>query len=361
MRVFEVENIAYEYRNGARALAGVSLSVEEGESISILGTNGSGKSTLLYILQGLIPPQSGSIRAFGSGFTDGLRARISILFQNAQAQLFSLTVRDELLFGPLQMGVPLSESEKRAREIMEMLGISHLEERSPWDLSGGEVKKVALATCLSTNPDVYLLDEPTGGLDPRSQVELIELIGSLRKAGKTIITATHDLHIVPEISERTIVIGEDHRVLAEGSPLEILRDHALLLKANLMHEHEHLHEGFSHEHSHYGPHEHHEHPHEHKEVEHAHEHAHEMGQAHGHAHTHEHHHKPEEGKPESDVAKKIKILLAHWAEHNIEHAKTYLEWADKAEAAGEKEMAGLLREIARQSDKMNELFRRGKK
>jgi len=355
MKIFELENIGYEYRSGARALSGVSLSIEEGESISVLGTNGCGKSTLLYILQGLIPPQSGGIKVFGSGFTDSIRARISLLFQNAQAQLFSLTVWDELLFGPVQMGVSLPEAQKRAQDILEMLGIAHLKDRSPWQLSGGETKKVALATCLSANPDVYLLDEPTGGLDPRSQVELIELIMTLRNAGKTIITATHDLHIVSEISERTIVLGEDHRVLAEGSPLEILRDHDLLLRANLIHEHEHLHEGFSHEHSHYGPHEHHEHAHrhqmkEHEEVQHAHEHAHEIGQAHPHEH--------EEEKPESQVAKKIKILLSHWAEHNIEHAKTYLEWAGKAEDSGEKELAELLREIAKQSEKMNELFKR---
>jgi cobalt/nickel transport system ATP-binding protein len=363
MKVFELDEIHFEYRTGARALSGVSLSVEEGESISILGTNGSGKSTLLYILQGLIAPQSGSIKAFGSGLTESARARISVLFQNSQAQLFSLTVWDEILFGPIQMGLSLTEAQGRAEEVLKTLGISHLRDRSTWQLSGGEVKKVALATCLSTNPDVYLLDEPTGGLDPRSQVELIELIMKLRDAGKTIITATHDLHLVSEISERAVVLGEDHRVLAEGSPTRVLRDHDLLLRANLIHKHEHLHEGFSHEHSHFGPHEHHETPHAHDfiEEEHEHEHAHELGHTHesGQAHTHEHPEEGEEEKPESDTVKKIKILLSHWAEHNIEHAKTYLEWADKAEAAGEKELAQLLREIAKESEKMNGLFKKG--
>lgn len=358
MTILELENIDYIYKNGQTALQDISLSVNEGETVSILGTNGSGKSTLLYLLQGLLPPQKGKIKIFGSeNLTPEIRARISIMFQNSQAQLFSLSVWDEILFGPLQQGLSIPEAEKRAEDILQMLGIIHLKERSPWQLSGGEVKKVALGTCLSTNPDIYLLDEPTSGLDPRSQVELIELITALKRAGKTVITATHDLHMVSEISERAVVLGEDHGILAQGTPLEILRDEELLLRANLIHEHEHLHGDIAHEHSHYGPHEHHEHAHEHGEKGpgHSHEHSHEPG------HAHRHGHNEEEKKPETDFDKKIKILLDHWAEHNSEHARTYLEWAGKAEEAGEEELARILREIAVQSEKLNELFKEAKK
>ena len=229
VKILELEGVSYEYRGGQKALIDIGLCVNEGESVTILGTNGSGKSTLLYILQGLTKPSSGSVRAFGGEvFDDSARARMGLLFQNSQAQLFSLTVWEELLFGPLQRGVPVSEAEKRAEDILGLLGISHLRERSPWQLSGGEMKKVALGTCLSTNPDVFLLDEPTSGLDPRSQVELIELVMALKKAGKTVITATHDLHIIQDISERAVIIGEDHRVLAEDTPSGILAKQDIL-------------------------------------------------------------------------------------------------------------------------------------
>lgn len=361
MKILELENIHYNYKNGQTALHEISFTVNQGDTVSILGTNGSGKSTLLYLMQGLFPPSKGKLRIFGNGesLSQEARARISIMFQNSQAQLFSLSVWDELLFGPLQAGLTVPEAEKRAEDILKMLGIAHLKERSPWQLSGGEIKKVALGTCLSTNPDIYLLDEPTSGLDPRSQVELIRLIISLKKAGKTIITATHDLHMVSEISERAIVLGEDHRLLAHGSTPEILRDEELLLRANLIHEHEHRHGDIAHEHSHYGAHEHHEHPHGHEHSEsdhgHSHEHSHEPG------HVHVHGENKEGKKPETEFEKKIKILLEHWAEHNAEHARTYLEWAEKAREAGEERLSLILREISEESKKLDELFRKARK
>ncbi len=350
MEIFGVDKVSYTYKDGRKALDAVSLGVTAGESLTIIGTNGSGKSTLLYLLDGLLAPESGKITAFGSPLGKGsteFRRKVSLLFQNPQVQLFSLSVWDELRFGPLQLGLRGEEVEKRASDILRLLGIESLKDRGPWNLSGGEMKKVAIGACLSTNPDVILLDEPTTGLDPRSQVEVIDLIIALRKKGKTIITATHDLGIIEDISDRTVVLGEDHRVMLEETPWEVLRNNGALLKANLIHTHAHRHSWYVHEHSHSG--------------------------------IHEHEHLPELIGPE-DMSKgpvqkgdmqtmsgektdmeRLRILLEHWMEHNQEHADTYLQWAEKARISGDAGLSGMLREIAVETKKMNALFEKAKK
>jgi len=333
MKAFELKDISYSYLNRQKALEGISFEIKEGESLSIIGSNGTGKSTLLYIMDGIIKPTSGRLAVFETPiekeFPYSLRQRISLLFQNSHAQLFSLSVWDELLFGPLQLGMSASEAAQRAESVLELLGIGDLRDRGPWDLSGGEMKKVALGTCLSINPDVLLLDEPTSGLDPRSQVEIIDLISSLRESGKTIITATHDLHIISDISDRTIVMAEDHRIALEGSPWEVLDDHETLLRANLIHSHIHRHCWYEHEHPHHG------------------------------AHAHEHMTKIEKPLPE-DI-NKLLILIEHWDEHNTEHSNTYLEWSKRAESMGRHELASLLREISEKTLRLSPLFMRAKR
>ncbi|MBI2878082.1 MAG: ATP-binding cassette domain-containing protein [Candidatus Tectomicrobia bacterium] len=260
MKVFELEEVSYRYKSGHQSIDRLSLSISEQESLTLIGANGSGKSTLLFLLDGLVPPESGMFRVFGHRITQGfppeLRQRIAFLFQNPQVQLFSLTVLEELSLGPAQLGLPPQEIERRVQEILKFLKIEHLIDKCPWNLSEGEMKKVALGTCLSINPDVLLLDEPTNGLDPRSQADFIELIQRLRRSGKTILTVTHDLSIIEDLSDRTIVLGEDHRILKEGKPYEILQDRETLLAANLIHKHLHRHSWYVHEHSHYGEHEH---------------------------------------------------------------------------------------------------------
>lgn len=330
MEVFDVEEISYTYSDGKKALNGISLKVKKGEALTVIGTNGSGKSTLLYALNGLIEPESGKLTFFGlpkgKAFPQ-FRQRISLLFQNPQTQLFSLTVWDELCFGPAQLGLNKEEINRRVEDTINLLNIGHLKDSSPWSLSGGEMKKVALGTCLSINPDVLLLDEPTSGLDPRSQVEIIDVIMALLDQGKTIITATHDLGIIQDISERTIVLGEDHRILAEGLPWEIIRDTDTLLKANLIHKHTHRHSWYIHEHSHAG--------------------------------LHDHEHIPLMGEKETgitlsgDETRKLLLLIDHWKEHNIEHASTYIEWAKRI---GEKRVAEILLQIASTTTDINLLL-----
>ncbi|MDD1725623.1 MAG: energy-coupling factor ABC transporter ATP-binding protein, partial [Euryarchaeota archaeon] len=224
-------------------------------------------------LAALIFPTSGQFKAFGNAVKeeafnslDGnefgryFRKNVGFVFQNPDIQLFCSTVFDEIAFGPLQLGMSQEEVKRRTEEIMSLMGISGLRDRAPHTLSGGEKKKVCIASILSVNPDVLLLDEPTTGLDPRSQLWLIELLQDLAKAGKTVVTATHDLDIVEKISTRAIVFGEDHTIKADADSSAVMNDLELLTSANLIHKHMHRHASLMHEHlhAHKGEH-HHEH------------------------------------------------------------------------------------------------------
>ena len=269
--LLELVDIHYAYREGIPALLGLSLSVYPAERIAVLGANGCGKSTLLKLLGGLIFPQTGSYRAFGRQIDDRLLSRdpfgiyfrkeVGILFQNSDAQLFNPTVEDEIAFGPLQMNDPPEEIRSKVHRTIETFGIGAIRDRAPYELSGGEKKKVAIASMMVMDPQILLLDEPTAGLDPRSSRALVDSILEAEESGKTVVTATHDLHVVSEIARRVLVFGEDRRILASGTPEEILSDRSLLLAANLVHLHRHAHEGYWHVHEH-----------EHPEVFHVHEH-----------------------------------------------------------------------------------------
>jgi cobalt/nickel transport system ATP-binding protein len=238
-------DLRFRYLERFVALDGVSLAVERGASLALLGANGCGKSTLLKVLDGLAFAESGSYCAFGQEVTErtiedeefsrAFRARVGFVFQSADTQVFSPTVRDEVAFGPLQLGMDPDEAAVRVGDVLAMLGIAHLAQRAPHQLSGGEKKRVAIASVLVTNPEVLLFDEPTAGLDPRTQAWLLELLVELRAAGKTIVLATHDLDMLETACTRAVVLGEDHRVLADGHPGEVLDDGALLLRANLVH------------------------------------------------------------------------------------------------------------------------------
>lgn len=261
--IFDLRNISYSYVGKIDALKDISLKVNRGEQIAIIGTNGSGKSTLLTILNGLAYPTSGEFYAFDNLVTEEVfdaikdndfrsyfRTKVGFVFQNSDVQLFSPTVFEEIAFGPLQLDVPPEDIKSRVDDVLELMGISKLRDRSPHTLSGGEKKKVCIATVLVNNPDVLLLDEPTAGLDPRTQLWLVELLQELGRSGKTVITATHDLEIIEQISNRAVVMGEDHGIKADGETVKVLDDMALLLRVNLIHEHMHIHGKTVHEHLH---------------------------------------------------------------------------------------------------------------
>ena len=177
---------------------------------------------------------------------------MGFVFQNSEAQVFSPTVREEIAFGPLQLGLPEEEVRRRTADLLEMLSIAGLADRPPYQLSGGEKKRVAIASVLATNPEVLLFDEPTAGLDPRTQDWLLGLMQDLHAAGKTIVCATHDLHVLEFVADRCVVFSEEHRIVADGPPAAIMADRALLLDVNLVHAHAHRHGNVVHRHEH-GP------------------------------------------------------------------------------------------------------------
>jgi cobalt/nickel transport system ATP-binding protein len=261
--LFELNHAIYFYER-LPALDGVSLSFPEGSRVALLGPNGSGKSTLLRMLDGLCFPQTGSVSFRGAELTEerfaedsfafSFRRQVGLVFQNPDVQLFNPTVFDEVAFSPLQLRWPKAEVRDRVGEILERFGISHLKDRVPHRLSGGEKKRVALASVLVLDPAVLLLDEPAAGLDPRSQSQLIDLLVEWGSGVKSVITATHDLGDLADIADRCYVL-DSGRLAAEGPPEEILRDRGLLERTNLVHAHRHRHpsgEIHSHPHLHSG-------------------------------------------------------------------------------------------------------------
>jgi cobalt/nickel transport system ATP-binding protein len=256
---FEVVDVHYAYQD-APALQGLSLTIRHGERVALLGANGSGKSTLLLLLDGLHFANRGTVSAFGEVLSQArlqdddiafaFRRRVGLVFQNPDVQLFCPTVFDELAFGPLQLGWSKDEIRERVGATLAEFSIAHLKDRPPHRLSGGEKKRVALASVLILNPDVLLLDEPTAGLDPQSASELIDYLVKCQGSGRTVITATHDLDIVEDIADRCFVL-QSGRLAASGTASEILDDAALCVSAHIAHAHYHRHgDAVDHRHHH---------------------------------------------------------------------------------------------------------------
>ncbi|MGE5173069.1 MAG: energy-coupling factor ABC transporter ATP-binding protein [Betaproteobacteria bacterium] len=314
----------------------LTLDFPPGERSVILGANGTGKSTLLSLLDGLVFPKSGSISVFGRPLSEealedrvfamDFRKRVAFVFSNPDVQLFSATVWEEIAFGPLQLGLSPAGIRDIVDLQLESFRIADLRDRAPHTLSDGQKKKVAIASSLATDPEVLLLDEPTNGLDPRTQVWLIEVLHELHRKGKTVISATHDLSIAGDIADRAVILAEDHTIAADDAFHDIISNDDLLLRVNLIHEHAHYHGDMAHvhRHGHYG----HVHANGGGQREDMHK-----GHSHGHGHGHEH---PHEG---TETLRRLQIMLDNWIEHGDSHVESYREWAEKASGAGEEEIA----------------------
>jgi cobalt/nickel transport system ATP-binding protein len=258
--IISLKNIDYSYYGKIPALKNINLSVKKGEMFSIIGLNGSGKSTLLHIINALIFPDSGNVMFEGNPVTDkslknkgfGMRFRqnMGYIFQNPDIQLFCPTVFDELLFGPLQLNLPLETAQERAEQTLSYLGIGYLKDRPVYMLSGGEKKKVAIASVLTMNPEILLIDEPLSSLDPKTQTFFIDLLLELNHAGKTIVFTTHHLDLIDHLQPRVAVLSEEHTIRKTGTASEILSDEEFLISVNLIHEHVHKHETEEHRHYH---------------------------------------------------------------------------------------------------------------
>ena len=229
----EVKDLHYTYPGEYQALRGVSFRVEHGESVGIVGANGAGKSTLLQHLNGYLLPAQGVVHIGDCPVTretvGQARRMVGVVFQDPDDQLFMPTVYEDVAFGPSNLGLPPEEVTTHVEQALETVGVSHLRDRPPYRLSGGEKRAVAIATVLSMTPEILVLDEPTSNLDPRARRQLITL---LRGFQHTKILATHDLDMVLDLCERTIVIHEG-QVKADGPALDIFKDQDLMEESHL--------------------------------------------------------------------------------------------------------------------------------
>ncbi len=257
--MIDIVNVSFSYE-GAGALRNINLHISKGEAVALMGPNGCGKSTLLKLINGIVLPDSGSYsfndeeitrkKLQDVKFSKLFHQKIGFVFQNSDTQLFCADVFDEIAFGPRQMGMDESVVEKRVNDCLDLLNIRDLKHRQPYHLSGGEKRKVAIACVLSMNPEVIVLDEPMNGLDPRTQRWLVEFLVRLNKAGKTLISSTHNLELVQEISARAILFGENHEIAADMPTEKLLQEIELLKHVNLVDEYYHRHEGNEHSHFH---------------------------------------------------------------------------------------------------------------
>lgn len=231
--IVETRNLRYSYPGGNQVLKGITFKITHGESVAVVGPNGAGKSTLLLHLNGYLSASDGEVRIGDYSITKDtlktVRKTVGMVFQDPDDQLFMPTVFDEVAFGPLNLGIPAEEVEKKSADALETVGALHLKNRPPYKLSCGEKKVVSIASVLSMSPDILVMDEPSSDLDPKSRRTLITLLKQFRH---TKIIATHDLDMAIDLCERTIIIHEG-QVSADGLTTELLHDKDLLLKNSL--------------------------------------------------------------------------------------------------------------------------------
>ena len=231
--IVDIVDLCHTYSDRTEALRGVSLRITHGESVAIIGANCAGKSTLLLHLNGYLTATSGTIRIGDFPLTKGtlpeIRRTVGMVFQDPDDQLFMPTVYDDVAFGPLNLGLMGVDVDQRVGDALERVGAAHLRTKPPYRLSGGEKKRVAIATVLAMSPDILVMDEPTSGLDPYGRRQLMQL---LKEFHHTKIFTSHDLDMVLELCPRTIIL---HRgiVAADGPTEEIFLNTALLEQCHL--------------------------------------------------------------------------------------------------------------------------------
>ena len=230
--VIEAADLTYRYPDGREALRGLDLAVDHGERVAVLGPNGAGKTTFVYHLNGLLRGQ-GRLEVAGLEVGDGtvreLRPRVGLVFQDPDDQLFMPTVREDVAFGPLNMGETQAAVEARVHETLRSVRMEHAAERAPHQLSMGERRRVAIATVLAMRPQLLVLDEPTANLDPRARRELLEVLTTIER---TMLVVTHDLPFAAQLCERAVILSRG-RIVADGACAEILEDADLLAAHDL--------------------------------------------------------------------------------------------------------------------------------
>ena len=234
----ETKNLSFTYPDGTQALKNVNIKIKKGEKIAIMGPNGAGKSTLFSHFNGLTEPTSGHVEIDGKKIIferDELlkvRQKVGIVFQDPNDQLFAPTVKEDVAFGPMNMGLDYDEVKKRIKESLEMVGMNGFEDKTPHHLSGGQQKRVAIAGIVAMRPDIMILDEPTAGLDPEGVDKVLDILNKLNDEGISIIISSHDIEMVNQFAEKIFVLYSGE-IIAEGNKHQIFSDKELLKKAHL--------------------------------------------------------------------------------------------------------------------------------
>ena len=234
----ETVNLSFTYPDGTQALKKVNIKIKKGEKIAIMGPNGAGKSTLFSHFNGLTEPTSGHVEVDGEKIIyerDELlrvRQKVGIVFQDPNDQLFAPTVKEDVAFGPMNLGLDYDEVKRRISESLEMVGMTGFEEKTPHHLSGGQQKRVAIAGIIAMRPDIMILDEPTAGLDPEGVDKVLNILNNLNEEGMSIVISSHDIEMVNQFADKIFVLygGE---IIAEGDKHQIFSDKELLKKAHL--------------------------------------------------------------------------------------------------------------------------------
>jgi cobalt/nickel transport system ATP-binding protein len=245
--MIEVKNISFSYDRHHPVLKDVNLSVTKGESLGITGPNGAGKTTFFYLLCGILIPDSGEIKINGKAIKGAkFNPEAGFVFQNPDDQLFNISVYEDIAFGPVNMGLDKNEVHKRSAEAMKITGITHLAERPPHHLSGGERRMAAIASVISMNPGLMIYDEPTSNLDMRGRRRVIDFINS---SEHTNLIASHDLEFILETCERVIIIDEKG-IVKDGGTSSVMYNEKLMLRHGLERPHSLLHKKKEHVHDH---------------------------------------------------------------------------------------------------------------
>lgn len=232
------ENLSFTYPDGTQALKNINIEIEKGEKVAIIGPNGAGKSTLFSHFNGLTEPTSGCVKIEGKAISfekDELlkvRQKVGIVFQDPNDQLFAPTVKEDIAFGPMNLGLSYDEVEKRVEDALKMVGMENYENKTPHHLSGGQQKRIAIAGIIAMKPEIMILDEPTAGLDPQGALKIMNLLSELNKEGITIVISTHDVDLISQYVNKIFVMA-DGEIIGDGTPNEIFSNEDLIKKANL--------------------------------------------------------------------------------------------------------------------------------
>ena len=232
------KNLSYTYPDGTHALKNINMEIYKGQKVAIMGPNGAGKSTLFSHFNGLTEPTSGHVEVDGKAIKydrDTLlevRQKVGIVFQDPNDQLFAPTVKEDVAFGPMNLGLDYEEVEKRVDEALTMVGMEQYMDKTPHHLSGGQQKRVAIAGIIAMRPEIMILDEPTAGLDPEGVEKVLSILNELNNEGMSIVISSHDIEMVNEFAEKIFVLNEGE-ILESGDKNEIFSNKELLKTAHL--------------------------------------------------------------------------------------------------------------------------------